>query len=321
MMKAIVCTKYGAPEVLQLKEVEKPSPKDKELLIKMHATSVTSGDARIRRADPPIIKLIFGFKQPRNFILGVVVAGEVVSIGKRVTKFKVGDQVFGTGGMEFGAYAEYKCISEDAPLALKPNNLSFEDAATIPFGFTSSLHFLRKGNIKRGQNVLIYGASGALGTAAVQLAKSFGAEVTGVCSSANLEMVEALGADKVLDYTKEDFSISDERYDIIFDTVGKCSYADAINSLTKSGYLLLANAGVSNTFKGLWTSIMSNKKVIAGVAKESVEGISFLKELIEADKIIPVIDRHYALEQVPEAHAYVDKGHKKGNVIININHL
>jgi len=318
-MKAIVCTKYGAPDMLQLKEVEKPTPKDKELLIKMYATSVTSGDARIRRADPPIIKLIFGFKKPRNSILGVVVSGEVESIGKGVTKFKVGDQVFGTGGMEFGAYAQYKCISEDAPLALKPNSLSFEDAAAIPFGATSSLHFLRKGNIKKGQKVLIYGASGALGTAAVQLAKSFGAEVTGVCSSANLEMVGSLGADEVIDYTKEDFSKSDKRYDIIFDTVGKCSYTDALNSLTKNGYLLLANAGVSNTFKGLWTSILSSKKVIAGVAKESVEAINFLKDLSNAGKLTAVIDKVYALEQIPEAHAYVDKGHKKGNVTITLD--
>ena len=317
-MKAIICTKYGSPDVLQMQEVEKPSPKDNELSIKIHATSVTSGDARIRRADPFIIRLLFGFKKPRKSILGVVIAGEIESVGKNVTKFKVGDRVFGTTGMAFGAYAEYQCLPEDATLALIPINMSYEEAAAIPFGATASLHFLRKGNIKKGQKVLIYGASGALGTAAVQLARHYGAEVTAVCSTSNIEMMKILGADKVIDYTKEDFSKNGITYDIIYETVGKSSFSDCINSLNKNGYLLLANTEPSLLFKGIWTSISSSKKVIAGIIKESAQEMNYFKELIESGKLKAVIDKTYPLEQIAEAHAYVDKGHKKGNVVIRI---
>ena len=317
-MKAIICTKYGSPDVLQMQEVEKPSPKDNELLIKIHATSVTSGDARIRRADPFIIRLIFGFKKPRRSILGVVIAGQVESVGKNVSKFNIGDQVFGTTGMAFGAYAEYQCVPEDATLALKPNNMSYEEAAAIPFGATASLYFLRKGNIKEGQKVLIYGASGALGTAAVQLAKHFEAEVTAVCSTSNIDMMYSLGADKVIDYTKEDFSKNGVTYDIIYETVGKSSFSDCINSLNKNGVLLLANTELSLLYKGLWTAISSNKKVIAGVIKESAQQMNYFKELIEVGELKSVIDKIYTLEQIAEAHTYVDKGHKKGNVIVSI---
>jgi len=318
-MKAIICTKYGSPDVLQMQEVEKPSPKDNELLIKIYATSVTSGDARIRRADPFIIRLIFGFKKPRRSILGVVIAGQVESVGKNVTNFNVGDQVFGTTGMAFGAYAEYQCVPENGTLALKPNNMSYEEAAAIPFGATASLYFLRKGKIKKGQKVLIYGASGALGTAAVQLAKHFGAEVTAVCSTSNIDMMYSLGAEKVIDYTKEDFSKNGETYDIIYETVGKSSFSDCINSLNKNGVLLLANTEPSLLFKGLWTALSSNKKIIAGVIKESAQQMNFFKELIEEGELKAVIDKTYPLEQIVEAHAYVDKGHKKGNVVISIN--
>ena len=317
-MKAIICTKYGSPDVLQMQEVEKPSPKDNELLIKIHATSVTSGDARIRRADPFIIRLIFGFKKPRRSILGVVIAGQVESIGKNVTKFKVGDPVFGTTGMAFGTYAEYQCVPENATLALIPNNMSYEEAAAIPFGATASLHFLKKGKIKKGKKVLVYGASGALGTAAVQLAKHFGAEVTAVCSTSNIDMMYSLGADKVIDYTKEDFSKNGESYDIVYETVGKSSFSDCINSLNKNGVLLLANTEPSLLFNGLWTTISSSKKVIAGVIKESAQDMLFFKDLIEAGELKAVIDKSYPLEQIAEAHAYVDKGHKKGNVVISI---
>ena len=317
-MKAIICTKYGSPDVLKMQEVDKPSPKDNELSIKIHATSVTSGDARIRRADPFIIRLLFGFKKPRKSILGVVIAGEIESVGKNVTKFKAGDRVFGTTGMAFGAYAEYQCLPEDATLALIPINMSYEEAAAIPFGATASLHFLRKGNIKKGQKVLIYGASGALGTAAVQLARHYGAEVTAVCSTSNIEMMKILGADKVIDYTKEDFSKNGITYDIIYETVGKSSFSDCINSLNKNGYLLLANTEPSLLFKGIWTSISSSKKVIAGIIKESAQEMNYFKELIESGKLKAVIDKTYPLEQIAEALAYVDKGHKKGNVVIRI---
>lgn len=320
-MKAIICTKYGAPNVLLMQEVEKPSPKENELLIKIRATSVTSGDARIRRADPFIIRLIFGFKKPRKSILGVVIAGEIKFVGKNVTKFKVGDQIFGTTGMSFGAHAEYICLSEDGVLALMPNNMTYEEAAAIPFGATASLYFLRKGNVKKDQKVLIYGASGALGTAAVQLAKIYGAEVTAVCSTSNIEMMKNLGADKVIDYTKEDFTKNGEIYDVIFDTVGKSLFTGSLKSLHKKGVLLIASAGIFLMFRGLWTSIISSKKVISGVIKETAADMNYFKELIETNQLKAVIDKTYSLEQITEAHAYVDKGHKKGNVIITIKHI
>ncbi len=319
-MKAIIVTKYGAPDVLQFTDVKKPSPKDNEVLIKIHATSATSGDARIRRADPFIIRLIFGFKKPRKSTLGVVVAGEIEAIGKEVTKFKVGDQVFGSTGMRFGTYAEYATMPEDGVLALKPKNMNYEEAAAIPFGATAALHFLRKAKIQSGQKVLIYGASGAIGTAAIQLAKSFGAVVTAVCSTTNIEMVKTLGAEKVFDYTKEDFSESGEKYDVIFETVGKSSFSKSIKSLHTKGCLLMASAGPSHMFRGLLVSITSAKKVISGVIAESAEDMTYLKELIETGQLKAVIDRRYPLEQTAEAHRYVDKGHKKGNVVITIEH-
>jgi len=315
-MKAVVCTRYGSPEVLQLQEVAKPAPREKEVIIKIHATSATSGDARIRRADPFIVRLIFGLKKPRKSILGVVVAGEIESVGKEVTKFKVGDQVFGAKGIDFGTYAEYTSMPENGVLALKPKNISYEEAAAIPFGATAALHFLRKAKIKSRQKVLIYGASGAIGTAAVQLAKLFGAEVSAVCSTTNIEMVKALGAEKVFDYTKEDFSENGEKYDVIFETVGKSSFSQSIKSLNSKGYLLMASAGPSQLLRGLLVSITSRKKVISGVIEESADDMIYLKELIETGKLKAVIDRRYPLEQIAEAHKYVDTGHKKGNVVI-----
>ena len=318
-MKAIECTKYGAPEFLQMNEVEKPTPKDTEVLIKIHATSVSSGDARMRRADPYIIRLIFGFKRPRKSILGVVVAGEIESIGKSVSNYKVGDQVFGSSGMSFGAHAEYVAVSEDAVLALKPNNMTYEEAAAIPFGGTAALHFLRKANIQKDQKVLIYGASGALGTLAVQLAKNYGADVTAVCSSSNFELMQSLGADEVIDYTKEDFSENGKKYDVIFDTVGKSSTRKALRSMNKGGYLLLASAGIGTMIGGSIASIFMSKKIISGVIKETVEDMNFFKQMIEKEKLKAVIDRIYTLKQIVEAHTYVDQGHKKGNVVIAIN--
>jgi 2-desacetyl-2-hydroxyethyl bacteriochlorophyllide A dehydrogenase len=319
-MKAAVCTSYGKPEVLQLKEVEKPTPTEDQILLKIHSSSVTSGDARVRRADPYVIRLIFGFKRPRKSILGVVVAGEVESVGSKVSKFKAGDKVFGTTGMSFGAHAQYQCISENGTLALIPENISYEEAAAIPFGGTASLHFLRKGNVKAGEKILIYGASGALGTMAVQLAKDMGAEVTAVCSGKNTEMVNELGADKVIDYTKEDFTKNGETYDVIFDTIGKSSFSAGMKSLKKKGVMLLASAGMGLMLRGAVTSILGSKKVISGVIKESAEDMQFFKKLIEAGKLKAVVDKVYALEEITMAHAHVDKGHKKGNVIINMNH-
>ena len=314
-MRAIISTKYGGPEVLQLTEVEKPSPKDNEVLIKIHATSVTSGDARIRRADPFLIRLIFGFNKPRKSILGVVIAGEIEAIGKNVTKFKVGNQVYGTTGMDFGAYAEYTCKSEGGVLALIPKDITYEGAAAIPFGATASLHFLKKAKIKKNQKVLIYGASGALGTAGIQLAKVFGAEITAVCSTSNIELVKNLGADNVIDYTQEGLINSFIKYDVIYDTVDKSTYSESLKAINNNGYLLLASAGISDMLKGLWTSVTSSKKVISGVIKETADDLNYFNELILDGKLKAVIDRTYPLEQMAAAHAYVDKGHKKGNVI------
>ena len=317
-MKAIVITNYGAPEVLQLGQVEKPVPKDNEVRIKIHATSVTSGDWHLRKADPFAVRLFFGLLRPQKNILGFVVAGEIESVGKDVRRFKKGDPVFGTTGMHFGAYAEYVCLPEDGVLALKPANMTYEEAAAIPFGGNTAWYFLKKAHLQRGQKVLIYGASGAVGTAAVQLAKYLGAEVTAVCSTANVGMVKSLGADKAIDYTKENFTQSGETYDVIFDTVGKSSFSDCIRSLKKEGYLLLAAAGPTQMLQGLWTSLTSSRKVVSGVMSETADDMVFFKELIEAGKIQPVIDRTYPLEQIAEAHRYVEKGHKKGNVVIKV---
>ncbi len=319
-MKAIELQKYGAPDFLQMNEVEKPLPKENEILIKIHASSVSSGDARMRRADPYIIRFIFGFKKPRKSILGIVVAGEIESIGKNVSNYKVGDQVFGSSGMNFGAHAEYVAVPEDAVLALKPANMTYEEAAAIPFGGTASIHFLRIANIQAGQKVLIYGASGALGTLAVQLAKHYGAEVTAVCSTSNVELMYSLGADQVIDYTKEDFTMNGKKYDAIFDTVGKNSFWKALKSLKKGGQLLLANAGVGAMITGSIASVFMSKKIVSGVIKETAEDMNFFKQLIEKGKMKAVIDRIYTLKQIGEAHAYVDKGHKKGNVVITVNH-
>jgi NADPH:quinone reductase-like Zn-dependent oxidoreductase len=317
-MKAIVYSKYGPPEVLQLKEVEKPLPKDKEILVKIKATAANSGDCRIRRADPFAVRFFFGLINPKINILGGVFSGEIEAIGKDVKLYKVGDKVFGSTDLHFGAYAEYICLPESGTLALKPNNLTHTEAAVIPFGGTAALHFLKKAAIKPGQKVLIVGASGAVGSAAIQLAKCFGVDVTGVCSTLNIDLVKSLGADKVIDYSNEDFTQNGEIYDVIFDTVKTISVSRSLKSLNKKGTMILSAAGLSEMFQGFWISMTSDIKVLTGVIKLTVENMNFLKELIEAGKMKPVIDKTYPLEQMAEAHAYVDKGHKKGNVAITL---
>ncbi|WP_349409428.1 NAD(P)-dependent alcohol dehydrogenase [Pseudalkalibacillus sp. SCS-8] len=320
-MKTVTCPKYGPPEVLQFQEVDKPVLKEDELLIRVHATTVSSGDSRIRNGSRkslplwPISKMALGLRKPKKSILGMDFAGEVESVGDAVTSFKKGDQVYGFCGK--GTYAEYITMRAEGSVTLMPANLTFEEAASVPFGAVSALDFLRKGKIKSGQKVLIYGASGSVGTYAVQLAKYYGAEVTGVCSTGNVDLIQSLGADRVIDYTREDFTENGETYDIIFDTVGKTSFSRCKRSLNENGHYLLAVFDYPQIVQMLWTSKVGTKKVIGGIAGEDSKDLLFLKEIIEAGKIRTVIDRRYPMAEIAEAHRYVDLGHKKGNVVIN----
>jgi NADPH:quinone reductase-like Zn-dependent oxidoreductase len=327
-MKAIVATQYGSPDVLTLQEVETPTPKDNELLIKVHATTVNAGDCRMRSFDvPPLFwlpaRITLGFRKPKNPIFGMELAGEVKAVGKDVKRFKVGDQVFAsTFEANFGAHAEYKCLPENGAVVTKPQNMSYEEAATLPIGANTALFFLKAAHIQPGQKVLIYGASGSVGTFAVQLAKYFGAEVTGVCSTRNVALVKSLGADQVIDYTQEDFTKNGKTYDIIFDAVGKTTLSQCQSVLKRNGYYL-HTVMVLPEIQGLWYSMTTDKKVIGGTAVPRREALVFLKELVEMGRLKPVIDRCYPLEQLVEAHRYVEAGHKKGNVVISVeqNHV
>jgi NADPH:quinone reductase-like Zn-dependent oxidoreductase len=324
-VKAILHTAYGPPDELQLKEVEQPVPNENEVLIKIHATTVTTSDCNIRNLTfvPKIlwlpVRMQFGLSKPKNPILGFDLAGEVEAVGKDVARFNIGDQIFGTTEPAYGAHAEYICLPEDGVLANKPAPMTYEEAATIPVIGNTALHFIRDlAHIQEGQKVLINGASGGIGTFAIQLAKYYGAEVTGVCSTANLELVKTLGADKVIDYTKEDFTKNNETYDVIFDAVGKSSYSRCKSSLSKNGIYLDTLPRISTLFQMLWTSFIGSQKVKMEGAPAKIENLLFLKELIEAGKLITVIDRCYPLEQIVEAFNYVEGGHKKGNVVITV---
>ncbi len=320
MMKAALFKRYGPPEVLQIEKVNTPSPKENQILIRNSYTSVNSGDWRLRKPDPFAVRLIFGLFKPAKSkqILGVVFSGIVEQTGSKVTGFKPGDRVFGMTGMSMGTYAEYVCVAENSPISLIPPQITFSEAASIPFGATTSLYFLQKVNIQKGQSILIYGASGAVGTAAIQLAKHFGAEVTAVCSASNKELVMGIGADHHIDYTLEDFTLKDKQYDIIFETVNKLSFADSIKCLKTKGVLILGAAGISEALQGILTNISGRYKVISGMATESPEQIMYIQNLLENGYLKPVIDKIYNLEEIADAHHYVEAGHKKGNVIVKI---
>ena len=332
-MKAIVYTEYGPPEVLQLKEVEKPIPKDNEILIKNFASSINYGDLIVRNFKNipaqefhmPLpfwlpSRIGFGFNKPKKTILGNTFAGEIEKVGKDVKRFKEGDLVFGYRGQSMGCYAEYLCMPENRTVDIMPANMTYEEAVTVPYGALMALTILRKVKIQSGQRVLINGASGGIGSAAVQLAKDSGAEVTGVCGTLRLDFVKTLGADNVIDYTNEDFTQNGKTYDLILDILGKSSFSRCKTSLTENGYYLLASFKLRPVFQMLWTKIAGSKKVICAIASDKQEDFLIIRELIEAGKIKSVIDRRYPLEQTAEAHRYVETGQKKGNVVITVEH-
>ena len=330
IMKAIICTKYGPPDVLQIKEVEKPVPKDNEILVKIHAATVTMGDCELRSLKFSgmlkfLMRLGIGFRGPKKkySILGQELAGEIEAVGEEVKLFKKGDSVFASTGFHFGAYAEYTCLPEEGVVVMKPDNMTYEESAVVPTGGLEALHFIKKANIEKGQTILISGASGSIGTVAIQLAKYYGAEVTGVGNPKSLEVMKSIGADKVIDYTKEDFTKNGETYDVIFDVIGKSPFSNCIDSLNENGTYLLANLKMVLVNREKRAAKKSTKKYISGnmdTTKERIEQLNFLKELIEERKIKSVIDKRYPLEQITEAHTYVETGEKTGNVVITVVH-
>jgi NADPH:quinone reductase-like Zn-dependent oxidoreductase len=324
-MRAAVYERYGPPEVVELREVARPSPGDDEILIRTRATTVTSADWRVRSLEMPrgfglLGRLFFGIGRPRQPILGTELAGEVEAVGKDVTRFRAGDEVFAFTGGGMGSHAEYKCMPEGGAIALKPPNLSFEEAAAISFGGTTALDFFRRGKLQSGEKVLVNGASGAVGTAAVQIARHFGAEVTGVCSTTNLDLVRSLGATDVIDYTREDFTQRGQTWDVIVDTAGTAPFSRSRGSLAKTGRLLMVLGGLPEMLRVPWVSLTSSRKIIAGPAAERAEDLRFLAELAERGELRPVIDRRYPFEQIVEAHRYVDTGRKRGNVVVTFEH-
>lgn len=324
-MKAIIWKRYGPPEVLEMGEVEKPAPKDNEVLIRIHASTVTAGDSELRNLDFPVyfklpLRIWIGIMKPRpNTIPGTELAGEIEAVGQDVRLLSEGDQVFGSAGLRLGANAEYICLPEEGAVIKKPANMNYDEAATVPFGGREALHFLRLGDLQNGQRILINGAGGSIGTFTVQLAKNIGAEVTAVDSTEKLDMLRSIGADHVVDYTREDYTRNGEIYDVIFDVVGKMSFSRSKGSLKHDGIYLLANPSPSQLVLGLWTRMTSGQKVIMQTASGSIEDLATLRELVEAGKLVTVIDKTYPLEQVPDAHRYVDTGRKKGNVVITVN--
>ena len=327
-MKAILHSQYGSPDLLQFKEVDTPAPKDNEVLIAINATTVSTGDCNIRnftfvtKSMRPIAKLMFGIGKPwKARILGTELAGEVERVGKDVARFKKGDRIVASTGMACGGHAQYACLPENGALAIMPDALSWEEAVAIPFGANAAWYYLRDlGKIQAGQELLIIGASGSIGSAGVQLAKHFGATVTAVCSGANVELVRSLGADKVIDYTRDDFTRNGNTYDLIFDVVGATTFDRCRNSLKPNGVFLQNIMELTDIVRALWTSIASRKKIKGGVAINNLQRMNSIVELARAGKLKPVIDRSYPLERISEAFKYVEQGHKKGNVVITVKH-
>jgi NADPH:quinone reductase-like Zn-dependent oxidoreductase len=323
-MKAAVYKRYGPPHVVSIEDVDKPGVKDDEVLVKIRATTVSSGDWRVRSLDMPpgfglLARPALGLFGPRRPILGGEMAGDIQAVGKNVTRFKPGDAVFAFPGANLGCHAEYRAMPAAGPIALKPENLTYEQAAALSFGGVTALNFLKtRGNIQRGEKVLIVGASGAVGSAAVQIARHFGAEVTGVCSTRNLALVKSIGAAKVIDYTEEDFTRNGESYDIILAASGATTFSECRHSLNEHGRLLMVLSGLTDLLLTPWAALTGTKKVVAGPVMGSPEDVNAIKELAEAGAFMPVIDRHYPLDQIVQAHAYVDTGRKKGSVIINV---
>ena len=322
-MQAYVCRRYGGPDVVELAEVPKPVPRSHEVLIRIHATTVSAGDWRVRTLKVPkgyglFARLALGFTAPRQPILGTELAGTIESVGTSVTRFKPGDEVFAFPGAKMGCHAQYRAVAEDSGIALKPQNLSFDEAATLSFGGSTGIYFVDKAQIRAGDRVLVIGASGAVGTAVLQLAKHLGASVTGVTSTTNVQLVSSLGADRVIDYTREDFTKGSDRYDVIADTVGATSYARCQHVLNENGRLVVIAGGVPDLLSALWVPMTGSKRVIAGIAEERPEYVRRLAELARTGALRPVIDRRYEFAEMADAHAYVETGRKRGSVVVRV---